>query len=95
MVKETKIQNKGMGGKCINGRKQGGRKLMDLKSIMGLAERGRVMPVGSGGAEQREGCRGAAGGLLQTVRWGWGADTGKERPCIFGVNKKSFQTSAS
>lgn len=68
VVKETKIQNKGIGGgECINGRKQGGRKLVELKSIMGLAERGVAIPAGSGGAEPREGCRGAAGGLLRAA----------------------------
>lgn len=60
---------------------------------MGLAERGRAIPAGSGGAELQEGCRGAAGG--QTVRGDSGTDTEEERPCIFRVNKESFQTSAS
>lgn len=89
-VKETKIQNRGTGRKCINGRKQGGRKLVELKSIMGLVERRRAIPASSGGAEQREGCRGDAGRLLLA-----GTDTGEERPCIFRVNKESFQTSAN
>lgn len=40
---------------------------MELKSIMGLAERGRAIPAGSRGAEPREGCRGAAGGLLRAA----------------------------
>lgn len=37
---------------------------MELKSIIGLAERGRAIPRGSGGARQRERRRRAAGGLL-------------------------------
>lgn len=89
-MKETKIQNRGIGGQCVNGRKRRGRKLVELKSITGLVERRRAIPASSGGAEQREGCRGDAGRLLLA-----GTDTEEERPCIFRANKESFQTSAS
>lgn len=44
-----------------------GSKLMELKSIIGLAERGRAIPCSSGGAQPREGRRRAAGGLLRAA----------------------------
>lgn len=65
---------------------------MELKSIIGLAERGRAIPCGSGGAQPQEGCRHAAGGLLRAAAWGGvgGAGRGGGSPCIFRVNKKKL-----
>lgn len=53
-----------------------GSKLMELKSIIGLAARGGAIPR-VGGAQPREGCgRAAAGGLL-----GAAASAGRGRQC--------------
>lgn len=70
---------------------------MELKSIIGLAERGRAIPHGSGGAWPWERCRHAAGGLLGAAacagcRQCWLG--GRKAPASSELIKKSFQTSA-
>ena len=70
---------------------------MELKSITGLAERERVIPHGSGGAQPRERHRRAAGGLLRAAACAGGAVVlarGRKAPASSELIKKSFQTSA-
>lgn len=66
---------------------------MELKSIIGLAERGRAIPCSWGGAQPQEGRRRAAGGLLRAAACAGGLEVpagGEESPCIFRVNKKKL-----
>lgn len=97
VMKQTKIQNKGMGGKMHKRQETGRKKTSGVKIHHGIrGEGGRFLP-----AQGVLSCRRGAEVLLgacsvqQTVQGGSGADTGEERPCIFRVNKASFQTSAS
>lgn len=101
MLKETKRQHKGMGESEQTAENRGenrGSKLMELKSIIGLAARGGAIPrvrrcSATGGVRARC-CWGPARSSSQCGEGSAVPAAGRKDPASSEVIKKSFQTSA-